>query len=228
MAIHLLHTMSPRAWYERGGIYAVCHVRGGGEYGEEWHLAGKGSAKPNTWRDFIACAQYLTDNKYASPTRLAGEGVSAGGILIGRTITAQPDLFAAAIDKVGMSDTLRSELTQNGETNIPEFGSVKSEAGFKALYEMSAYDHVKDGRAYPAVLLETGMNDPRVDPWQMAKMTARLQAATTSGKPVLLRVDYAGGHGAMGATREQADEQLADEWSFLLWQFALPEFQPKK
>ena len=216
------------AWHEKGGVYAVCHVRGGGEYGEEWHLAAKGSTKPNTWRDFIACAQYLIDKKYTSEARLGGEGVSAGGILIGRTITSKPELFAAAIDKVGMSDTLRSEQTQNGETNIPEFGSVKSEAGFKALYEMSAYDHIQDGKAYPAVLLETGINDPRVDPWQMMKMTARLQAASSSGKPVLLRVDYAGGHGAMGATREQADEQLADEWSFLLWQFGVPEFQPKK
>ena len=216
------------AWHEKGGIYAVCHVRGGGEYGEEWHLAGKGSTKPNTWRDFVACAQYLVENKYTSPTRLAGEGVSAGGILIGRALTLRPDLFAAAIDKVGVSDTLRFEQTQNGETNIPEFGSVRTKAGFKALYAMSAYDHVKDGTAYPAVLLETGMNDPRVDPWDLAKMTARLQAATTSGKPVLLRVDYAGGHGAMGATREQWDQQLADQWSFLLWQFGLPGFQPKK
>jgi len=214
------------AWHEKGGVYAVCHVRGGGEYGEEWHVAGKGSNKPNTWRDFTACAQYLIDNKYTSPLHLGGEGVSAGGILIGRTITSQPALFAAAIDKVGMSDTLRSEQTQNGETNIPEFGSVTTEAGFKELYEMSAYDHITDGMAYPAVLFETGINDPRVDPWQMAKMAARMQAATSSGKPVALRVDYAGGHGAMGATREQADEQLADEWSFLLWQFGVPEFQP--
>jgi len=215
------------AWHEKGGVHAVCHVRGGGEYGEEWHLAGKGSTKPNTWRDFNACAQYLIDMKYTSTARLAGEGVSAGGILIGRAITSQPNLFAAAIDKVGLSDTLRFELTQNGETNIPELGSVKDEAGFKALHAMSAYHHVEDGTAYPAVLLETGMNDPRVDPWQMAKMAARLQAATASGKPVLLRVDYAGGHGAMEATRTQADEQLADEWSFLLWQFGVPEFQPK-
>jgi len=215
------------AWHEKGGVYAVCHVRGGGEYGEEWHLAGKGPTKPNTWRDFTACAQYLIEKKYTSTARLAGEGVSAGGILIGRAITSQPDLFTAAIDKVGMSDTLRTELTQNGETNIPEFGSVKTEEGFKALNAMSAYHHVKDGTAYPAVLLETGMNDPRVDPWEMAKMTARLQAATASGKPVLLRVDHAGGHGAMGATRAQADEQLADEWSFLLWQFGVPESRPK-
>jgi prolyl oligopeptidase len=216
------------AWYEKGGVYAVCHVRGGGEYGEEWHLAGKGPTKPNTWRDFIACAQYLIDQKYTSPAHLAGEGVSAGGILIGRAITSKPDLFAAAIDKVGLSDTLRFELTQNGETNIPELGSVKTEEGFKALLAMSAYHHVEDRTAYPAVLFETGMNDPRVDPWQMAKMTARLQAATTSGKPILLRVDYAGGHGTMGATRAQALEQIADEWSFLLWQFGVPEFQPSK
>lgn len=214
------------AWYEKGGVYAVCHARGGGEYGEEWHLAGKGSTKPNTWRDFIGCAQYLIDHKYTSPPHLAGEGVSAGGILIGRAITQRPDLFGAAIDKVGVSDTLRFETTQNGETNIPELGSTKTEEGFKALYAMSAYDHIEYRTRYPAVLFETGMNDPRVDPWEMAKMTARLQAATSSRKPVLLRVDFAGGHGGMGGTRKQYHESLADEWSFLLWQLGAPDFQP--
>lgn len=213
------------AWYEKGGVWAVCGVRGGGEYGEEWHLAGKQATKPNTWRDFIACAQYLIDQKYTSPSRLAGEGGSAGGVLIGRAITERPDLFGAAIINVGMLDTVRSETTSNGETNIPEFGSTKTEAGFKALYAMSAYHHVKDQTAYPAVLLTTGINDPRVDPWMPAKMTARLQAATTSGKPVLLRVDYGGGHGG-GSGEEQLRERLADSWSFLLWQFGLPEFHP--
>jgi prolyl oligopeptidase len=212
------------AWYGKGGVYAVCHVRGGGEYGEELHLAGKEATMANTWRDFVACAQYLIDKKYTSAARLGGEGVS-DDILIGRAINARPDLFAAAIDKVGLSDTLRSELTQNGETNIPEFGSVKTEEGFKALYAMNPYHIARYGTAYPALLLETGMNDPRTDRWQMAKMTARLQAATTSGKPVLLRVDYAG---ARSATRTQALEQRADEWSFLLWQFGVPEFQPPK
>jgi prolyl oligopeptidase len=215
------------AWYEKGGVYAFCHVRGGGEYGEEWHLAGKKGTKPNTWRDFIACAQYLIDNKYTSPPRLAGTGISAGGILIGRAITERPDLFAAVIDEVGLSDALRFEQTQNGETNIPEFGSVKTEEGFKALYAMSAYHHVKDQTSYPAVLLTTGINDPRVDPWQPAKMTARLQAATASGKPVLLRVDYGGGHGG-GSGQEQHREETADIWSFLLWQFGVPEFQPHR
>ena len=216
------------AWYEQGGVYAVCHARGGGEYGEEWHLAGKGSTKPNTWRDFIACAQYLIDNKYTSPQRLAGTGASAGGILIGRAITERPDLFGAAIDVVGCSDMLRQETTLNGASTVPEFGSTKTEDGFKTLFAMSPYHHIQDRTAYPAVLLETGINDPRVDPMQMAKMAARLQAATASGKPVMLRVDYAGGHGQIGGTKTQTQETLADEWSFLLWQFGVPEFQPPK
>jgi len=108
--------------------------------------------------------------------------------------------------------------------NVPEFGSTKTEDGFKALYAMSAYHHVKDRTAYPAVLLETGYNDPRVDPWQMANMTAELQAATSSDQPVLLRVEYEGGHGGIGGTEKQAQERLADEWSFLLWRFGAPEF----
>jgi prolyl oligopeptidase len=213
------------AWFELGGVDAVCHVRGGGEYGEEWHLGGKGPTKPNTWLDFIACAQYLIDHKYTSPARLAGTGASAGGILIGRAITERPDLFGAAIVEVGLEDTLRAELSANGETNIPEFGSVKTEAGFKALLAMSSYDHVKDHTTYPAVLLTTGWNDPRVDPWHLGKMTARLQAASPGGKPVLLRVDYGGGHGSGSGEAEQ-QEAAADRWSFLLWQFGVLGFQP--
>ena len=215
------------AWYELGGVNATCHVRGGGEYGEEWHLAGKGATKPNTWLDFIACAQYLVDKKYTSPARLAGTGASAGGILIGRAITERPDLFGAAIIDVGMLDTLRSENSANGETNIPEVGTVKTEQGFKDLYAMSAYHHVKDGTPYPAVLLTTGMNNPRVDPWMPGKMTARLQAATSSGKPVMLRIDYGGGHGGGSGENEQ-QEAIADRWSFLLWQFGVPGFVPNQ
>ncbi len=216
------------AWYEQGGIYAECHVRGGGEYGEGWHLAGKGATKPNTWRDFIACAQYLIDHKYTSPARLAGSGTSAGGILIGRAITSRPDLFAAAIDWVGASDMLRIETTANGVPNIPEFGSVRTKAGFDALYAMSAYAHIKDHTPYPAVLFMTGANDPRIDPWQMDKMAARMQAATSSGRPVLLRVNYAGGHQIIGGTEEETQRVYADQMSFLLWQFAAPGFQQQK
>ena len=120
---------------------------------------------------------------------------------------------------------LRIETTPNGVPNIPEFGSVKTEDGFKELSEMSSYTHVRDGTKYPAVILTTGINDPRVEPWQSAKMAACLQAATTSGKPVLLRVDYEAGHG-IGSTKKQNEVLRADVWSFLLWQFGLPGFQP--
>lgn len=213
------------AWIESGGVYAVAHVRGGGEYGEDWHLAGKLLTKHNTWRDFIACAQYLIDHKYTSAAHLAGEGGSAGGITIGRAITERPDLFAAAIDNVGMSDMVRVELSPNGPPNIPEFGTTKTSEGFRALHEMSSYHHIKDGTAYPAVMFATGINDPRVAPWQMAKMAARMQAATASNKPVLLRVDFESGHG-FGSTKTQQQLLLADKWSFLLWQMGARGFQP--
>ncbi len=214
------------AFLERGGVFAVAHVRGGGEYGEDWHNGGRLLTKQHTIDDFIACAEYLIAKKYTSPAKLAGEGTSAGGITIGGAITQRPDLFAAALDRVGDSDALRSELMASGPANIPEFGTVKEADGFKALYAMDAYQHVKDGTKYPAVLLTTGVNDPRVAPWQAAKMTARLQAATTSGKPILLRVDYDAGHG-LGSTKSQRDAELADEVAFLLWQFGVPEFEPE-
>jgi prolyl oligopeptidase len=215
------------AWYEHGGVFAVAHVRGGGEYGEDWHLAGKLLKKPNTWKDFIACAEYLINHKYTSTSRLAIEGGSAGGVTIGRSITERPELFAVAVDAVPMSDVVRAEFTPNGPPNIPEFGTVKEADGFKALYEMSPYEHVKDGTAYPAVMVTTGFNDPRVVSWEPGKMAARLQAATSSSKPVLLRVDYDAGHG-IGSTKTQREQELADEWSFALWQFGLAEFQPPK
>jgi prolyl oligopeptidase len=212
------------AWYELGGVFAVAHIRGGGEYGEDWHLAGKGLTKPNTWKDFIACGQYLVDQKYTSPARLGGLGGSAGGITIGRSITERPDVFAAVIDAVPASDLLRMELTPNGPPNVPEFGTVKAEEGFKGLYAMSPLVHVTDRTPYPAVMVTTGWNDPRVISWEPGKMAARLQAATSSGKPVLLRVDYEGGHG-IGSGNTQRLQELADELSFLLWQFGAPTFQ---
>ncbi len=204
-------------WLERGGVVALAGVRGGGEYGEDWHLAGKEKTKPNTWKDFIACAEYLVSEKYTSPAHLAGQGGSAGGILIGNSIVDRPDLFGAAIDQVGDNNALRFEITSNGVPNIPEFGSVTTEEGFKALLAMDAYQKVKDGVKYPAVLLTTGINDPRVEPWMSAKMAARLQAATTSNKPVLLRIDYDAGHG-FGSTKRQRNEQAADIYAFLFQQ----------
>ena len=214
------------AWLERGGVRAIAHVRGGGEHGKQWHLAGQKLNKPNTWKDFIACAQYLVEHKYTSKDKLAGQGGSAGGITIGRAITERPDLFAAALINVGALDAIRFETTMNGPPNVPEFGTVKTEDGFRGLHAMSAYHHVKDGEKYPAVMLTHGVNDPRVDPWMSAKMCARLQKATASGKPVLFRVDYVAGHG-IGSTRAQQEQLTADQWAFLLWQTGDPGFQPE-
>jgi prolyl oligopeptidase len=214
------------AWLERGGIFAVGHVRGGGEYGEDWHTAGQKGTKLNTVYDFIACAEYLIDQGYTSSAKLSGEGGSAGGITVGRALTLRPELFAAILDDVGASDTLRFEKTPNGPPNVPEFGTVQIESEFHGLYAMSPYTHVRKGTPYPAVLLTTGVNDPRVAPWEAAKMSARLQAATSSGRPVLLRVDYDAGHG-IGSTKSQNNAETADQWSFLLWQFGDPGFQPQ-
>jgi prolyl oligopeptidase len=214
------------AWLERGGVLAVAHVRGGGENGQEWYEAGKQKTKPNTWKDAIAAGEWLVAKGYTTPARLSVRGGSAGGILVGRSITERPDLFGAAVDDVPMSDVVRTEFSANGVPNIPEFGSVRTEEGFQALHAMSPYHWVKDGVPYPAVLLTTGANDPRVDAWQAAKMAARLQAASSSGKPVLLRIDSDAGHG-MGSTKKQTYEVAADRFAFLLWQAGVKEFQPR-
>ncbi len=213
------------AWLERGGVYAVCHVRGGGWFGEAWHHAGMIATKPHTWEDFVGCGRWLIAHKYTSSAHLAGEGTSAGGITIGRAITSQPHLFAAALDVVGSSNALRQEFSPNGPPNTPEFGTVANETGFKALYEMDAYEHVVQGTAYPAVMMITGFNDPRVSSWELAKFTARLQLATTSGRPILLRVDYDAGHGFLAGSRTQNEQLLTDEFSFLLWQCGDPAFK---
>ncbi len=212
-------------WFNRGGVFAVAHVRGGGEYGEDWHKAGYKLTKPNTWNDAIACAEWLIAHRYTSTPKLAIMGGSAGGIFVGRSITERPDLFGAAIDEVPVSDAMRWEFSANGVPNIPEFGTVTKEDEFKALLAMSSYHNVKDGVAYPAVLLLTGINDPRVDAWEAGKMAARLQAATASDKPILLRIDYDAGHG-YGSTKKSQYEERADVLSFLFWQFGVKGFQP--
>jgi len=212
-------------WLDLGGVYAVAHVRGGGELGEAWHMAGYKLTKLNTILDFIACGQYLVDHRYTTPTRLAGLGGSAGGITVGGALTRRPELFGVILDVVGMSDTLRFETEPNGPPNVVEFGSTQTEAGFHGLYTMSAYAHVRDGTPYPAVLFSTGANDPRVSPWQMAKMAARVQAATSGGKPALLRIDYDAGHG-LGSSTSQRENLIADQWAFALWQMGDAAFQP--
>jgi len=207
-------------WLDLGGVFAVAHVRGGGELGEGWHQAGQKLNKPNTWRDCIDCAEYLIAEKWTSRARLAVEGTSAGGIMIGRFLTERPDLLAVAVIRVGDSNATRAQFMESGPANIPEFGSIEDPEGFKGLLEMDAYQHVKDGTRYPAVLLTTGVTDPRVAPWEAGKMAARLQAATTSGKPVILRVETDAGHG-LGSTRTQRDLESADTYAFILWQMGV-------
>jgi prolyl oligopeptidase len=210
---------------EHGGVFAVAHVRGGGEYGEDWHLAGQKLTKQHTIDDFLAGGEYLIEHKYTSAAHLAGEGTSAGGITIGRAITERPEMFGAALIRVGDTNALRAETQASGPANIPEFGTTTEPDGFKALFGMDAYQHVKANTPYPAVLLTTGVNDPRVAPWEAAKMTARLQASTSSGKPILLRVDYDAGHG-IGSTKSQRDAEFADDVAFLFWQLGVAGYAP--
>ena len=219
---------SPRtlAWLEQGGVLAIAHVRGGGIFGDAWRRAGWKGTKPNTWKDGIAAGEWLVANGYTSRGKLSIYGGSAGGIFVGRAITERPDLFASAAIGVGNTDSVRSETRANGAGNIPEYGTVKIEEEFRGLLAMSPYANIREKTAYPAVLFEHGVNDSRVDVWMTLKTGSRLAAASTSGKPVLMRLEYDGGHG-VGATREQAQRRTADRWAFFLWQAGVPEFQPK-
>jgi prolyl oligopeptidase len=203
------------AFLEQGGIVATAHVRGGGEYGKAWWQSGQKLTKPNTWRDLIAACEHLIGEGWTSRHRLAIDGASAGGIAVGMAMAERPDLLAAMIGRVGAFNLLRSEFAPNGPNNVVEFGSVADEAGFRALRAMDSFHAVQDGVAYPAVLLTVGMTDSRVSPWDPAKMAARLQRATTSANPVLLRVTFDEGHG-IGSTKTQADEEAADVYAFVL------------
>ncbi len=208
---------------EQGCSIAFAHVRGGGEKGEEWHQAGMKTTKPNTWKDFIACAEYLIKEKYTSPQKLIGTGMSAGGILIGRAITERPDLFAVAISQVGETNILRSEVSPNGDNQIPEFGSVKVEKDINALIEMDAQSKVIKGTKYPAVFVRSGMNDARVVPWTPAKFAAVLQNSSSSNKPVLLYVKYDNGH--FTSDIDVTIKEFVDMLSFSLWQVGHPKFK---
>jgi prolyl oligopeptidase len=212
------------AWLERGGIFAECHVRGGGELGADWHFAAHIATKQRTIDDFIGCAHYLIEHGYTTSAKLAGMGTSAGGVTIGNAIVQQPTLFAAAIDNVGDTNAVRDEYAEGGPSNIPEFGTDKDPVGFKALLATDAYVQMKPHVAYPAVLALTGVNDPRVAPWIVAKFVAKLQRSTTSGKPVLLRVQLDAGHGMLGSSRAQAEAMTTDIDAFLFWQLGDPDF----
>jgi prolyl oligopeptidase len=200
-----------RAWLDRGGVLVIANLRGGGEFGEEWHMAGNLTKKQNVFDDFIACADHLVRSGWTTAERLVIEGGSNGGLLMGAALTQRPDLFNAVVSHVGIYDMLRVELSPNGAFNVTEFGTVKDKAQFEALYAYSPYHHVVDGKKYPAILFLTGANDPRVDPMQSRKMTARLQAA---GAEVLLRTSATSGHG-IGTSLDERIEQEVDVLAFL-------------
>lgn len=212
-------------YLEQGVVYAIANLRGGGEFGEAWHKAGMLTHKQNVFDDFIAVAQKLVDDKWTEPRRLGIYGGSNGGLLMGAVVTQRPELFRAVVSRVGIYDMLRTELSSNGQFNVTEYGSVKDPEQFKALYAYSPYHHVVDGTKYPAMLLTSGEFDPRVDPLQSRKMVARLQAASTSGLPILLRSNQAG-HGLDTALDERIEEGAAIR-AFLFAQLGV-DYKPVK
>ena len=213
------------AWIERGGVIAIAHVRGGGERGRRWQDDGSRDKKMNGIYDVIACANELVARGYTSPAKLAVAGRSMGGLLIGRVITEQPDLFAAANVGVGFVNPSRLAVAENGPNQIAELGDPATEAGARDLAAMDPYLHVTH-TAYPATIFTVGLHDHRVAPWMTAKMAARMLASSTAKRPILVRLDVDAGHGP-GSMRVQKFAELADVWSFFLAAFGDPELSPK-
>ncbi len=207
-------------WLEQGGVYAVANIRGGGEYGREWHHAGRLATKQNCFDDFAACADHLVETGVTSRARLGIMGGSNGGLLMGAVLTQRPDVAAAVVCAVPVLDMLRNELTPNGAFNVTEFGSVRDPEMFKALYAYSPYHNVVDATAYPPVLLTAGEFDPRVAAHHAKKMVARLQAATSADQPILLRME-SGGHG-IGQSLDQQVGLVTDYYTFLFDRLQVP------
>ena len=201
-------------WLERGGVVAIPNIRGGGEYGEGWHQDGMLARKQNSFDDFIAAAEWLIRQRYTSPERLAVAGGSNGGLLMGAVLTQRPELFRAVVVQVPLLDMLRYHRFLIARLWIPEYGSAEDPAQFPWLRAYSPYHHVRDRVAYPAVLLATAESDTRVDPMHARKMAARLQAATSSPRPILLRLESRAGHGA-GKPLNKVLEELTDTWAFV-------------
>jgi prolyl oligopeptidase len=216
-----------RLWFDRGGVYVVANIRGGGEFGEDWHKAGNLTKKQNVFDDFAAAAEYLVKENYTRPEKLAMQGGSNGGLLMGAMITQHPDLMRAVVSQVGIYDMLRVELAPNGAFNVTEFGTVKDPEQFKALYAYSPYHHVLDGTKYPSILMMTGANDGRVAPYHSRKMTARLIEANKSGNPILLRTSSSAGHG-IGTALSERVKQLADIYAFFFAQLGMKKEMIKK
>ena len=203
-----------RLWFDANGVFAIANLRGGGEYGEQWHQQGMLTNKQHVFDDFIACAEHLVQRKYTNPKKLGIMGGSNGGLLMGAALTQRPDLFRAVTSTAGIYDMIRLETTQNGEFNATEYGSIKNPEQFKALYAYSPYQHLVDETKDPAVLLIVGENDLRVDPWHSRKFAAKLQAASTSGLPILLISFSNAGHGGIGSGEDQQIAMAAYRWSF--------------
>ncbi len=211
-------------WLERGGVFVEANIRGGSEFGDAWHRAGALTRKQNAFDDFQACARALIDRKHVGAGRLGIEGGSNGGLLMGAALTQSPELYRAVVSHVGIYDMLRVERGANGAFNVTEYGTVEDPEQYRALRAYSPYHHVVDGTAYPAVLLLTGLNDPRVEPMHSFKMAARLQEATSSGRPVLLRVSDSG-HG-VGASIEEAIQVRTDALTFFFTELGVQPTQP--
>jgi prolyl oligopeptidase len=201
-------------WLESGGVLAVPNIRGGGEYGESWHQAGILGSKQNSFDDFIGAAEWLIEQRYTRPERLAAAGGSNGGLLVGAVLTQRPELFRAVVILVPLLDMLRYHQFLIARLWIPEYGSPDDPDQFRWLRSYSPYHHVQDGRAYPAVLLATAASDTRVDPMHARKMAARLQAASSGSRPILLRLESRAGHGA-GKPLSKVLDELADSWTFV-------------
>jgi prolyl oligopeptidase len=214
-AISLKPTFAPARlqWLEQGNVFAIANIRGGGEYGVEWHHGGRLTTKQNCFDDFIACADHLVETGVTAREELAIMGGSNGGLLMGAVLTQRPDIAAAVVCAVPVLDAIRSELSANGRFNITEFGTVEDPDEFAALLAYSPYHNVHDGTAYPPVLFTAGEFDPRVEGWHAKKMAARLQAATSSDQPILLRME-SGGHG-IGQSLDQAVGLLTDYYTFI-------------
>jgi prolyl oligopeptidase len=213
-------------WMEHGGIYAVANLRGGAEFGEDWHRAGMLEKKQNVFDDMIAAAEHLISEKYTNPKHLAIQGGSNGGLLMGAMITQRPDLFRAVVCQVPLLDMIHYQDFQIAKLWIPEYGTAESPEQFKWLYAYSPYHHVKVGAEYPAILFMTADTDTRVDPMHAKKMAALMQAEAKNGashtRPILLRIETKAGHGAGKPVTKQIEE-FTDVYSFLFWQLGVKE-----
>jgi prolyl oligopeptidase len=210
-----LFSASLYPWLEAGGGYALANMRGGGEFGEAWHRAGMKANKQNVFDDFIGAAEHLVNSGYTKPERLAIRGGSNGGLLVGAALTQRPDLFRAVICQVPLLDMVRYHRFGLGKLWITEYGSADDESDFKVLFAYSPYHHVSRGTAYPALLMVSADSDDRVDPVHARKMTAELQAATSSDRPIWLRIDHNASHAGADLIKEQV-EQVSDIYAFLM------------